>query len=101
MPMAGPAATAKHPIVEILDRETGEAVPYLPVEAEIAAGGKTQRVLLQGMLGGNGLHYGADAALPSGKVQISLRVGASTLHRMPSAPDRYQNPVQTTFEWTE
>jgi len=101
MPMAGPAATAKHLIAEILDRETGEAVPYLPVEAEIAAAGKTQRVPLQVMLGGIGLHYGADVTLPSGKIQVSLRVGPSTLHRMASAPDRYQNPVLTTFEWTE
>ncbi len=101
MPMAGTSATAKHLIAEILDRETGEAVPYLPVEAEIAAAGKTQRVTLQGMLGGNGLHYGADVTLPSGKVQVILRVGPSTLHRMESAPDRYQSPVQTTFEWTE
>ncbi len=101
MPMAGTSATAKHLIVEILDRETGEAVPYLPVEAEIAAAGKTRRVPLQVMLGGIGLHYGADVALPVGKIQVTLRVGPSTLRRMASAPDRYQNPVQTTFEWTE
>jgi hypothetical protein len=101
MPMAGPAATTKHLIAEILDRETGEAVPYLPVEAEIAAGGKTQRVPLQVMLGGLGLHYGADVTLPAGKVRVSLRVGPSALHRMASAPDRYQKPVLTTFEWTE
>jgi uncharacterized protein involved in high-affinity Fe2+ transport len=99
--MAGPAGTTKHLVVDILDRETGEAVPYLPVEAEIAAGGKTQRVTLQAMLGGNGLHYGADVTLPSGKVQVILRVGPSTLHRMASASDRYQKSVQATFEWTE
>jgi hypothetical protein len=58
-------------------------------------------VPLQVMLGGIGLHYGADVTLPSGKIQVSLRVGPSTLHRMASAPDRYQNPVLTTFEWTE
>ncbi len=101
MPMAGTSAISKHLIAEILDRETGDAVPYLPVEAEIAAAGKTQRVTLQGMLGGNGLHYGADVTLPSGKVQVILRVGPSTLHRMASAPDRYQKSVQATFEWTE
>ncbi len=101
MPMARTSATAKHLIAEILDRETGEAVPYLPVEAEIAAAGKMQRVTLQGMLGGNGVHYGADVTLPSGKVQGILRVGPTTLHRMASAPDRYQKSVQATFEWTE
>jgi hypothetical protein len=101
MPLAGPAATAKHLIAEILDRETGEAVPYLPVEAEIAAAGKTQRVSLQVMLGGLGLHYGADVTLPPGKIQVSLRVGPSTLHRMTSAPDRYKDPVQAIFEWAE
>ena len=100
-PLPAPAATTKHLIAEILDRETGEAVPYLPVEAEIMAAGKTQRVSLQAMLGGIGLHYGADVAVPTGKVQITLRVGPSTLHRMASAPDRYRNPVRATFEWTE
>jgi hypothetical protein len=94
-------ATAKHLVAEILDWETGEAVPYLPVEAEIAVGGKTQRITLQGMLGGSGLHYGADVTLPPGKVQVTLRVGPSTLHRMASASDRYKSPVQATFEWTE
>jgi hypothetical protein len=100
-PTTGHAATAKHLVAEILDRETGEAVPYLPVEAEVAAGGKTQRVPLQGMLGGSGLHYGADVSLPPGKVQVTLRVGPSTVHRMASASDRYKSPVQATFEWTE
>jgi len=65
------------------------------------AAGKTQRVPLQGMLGGIGLHYGAEVVLPPGRVRVSLRVGPSTLHRMMSAPDRYRSPVQTTFEWTE
>jgi uncharacterized protein involved in high-affinity Fe2+ transport len=88
-------------IAEILDRETGEAVPYLPVEAEMVAAGKTQRVPLQVMLGGIGLHYGGDVVLPAGNVQVTLRVGPSTLHRMASAADRYKSPVQATFEWTE
>jgi hypothetical protein len=101
MPMAGPAGTAKHMIAEILDRETGEAVPYLPVEAEIMPAGKIQRIPLQAMLGSVGLHYGADVAVPPGKVRVTLHVGPSTLHRMASGLDRYKNPVQVTFEWTE
>jgi hypothetical protein len=101
MPMAGPAPSAKHLIAEILDRETGEAVPYLPVDAEVAVAGKTQRVALQVMLGGIGLHYGADVVLPPGNVQVTLRVGPSTLHRMATAPDRYNKPVQAAFEWSE
>jgi hypothetical protein len=101
MPMTGTAATAKHLIAEILDRETGEAVPYLPVEADILAAGKTQRVPLQVMLGAGGLHYGADVAVAPGKVRVTLHVGPSRLHRMASAPDRYQHPVQAVFEWGE
>jgi uncharacterized protein involved in high-affinity Fe2+ transport len=88
-------------IAEILDRETGEAVPYLPVEAEIMPAGKIQRIPLQAMLGSVGLHYGADVAVPPGKVRVTLHVGPSTLHRMASGLDRYKNPVQVTFEWTE
>ncbi len=100
-PIPGPAAAAKHLIAEILDRETGEAVPYLPVEAELSIGGKTQRVPLQVMLGATGLHYGADVAIPPGKIRVALKVGQSTLHRMASAPDRYRHPAQATFEWSE
>jgi uncharacterized protein involved in high-affinity Fe2+ transport len=101
IPTARPPATAKHLIAEILDRETGEAVPYLPVEVELGVEGKTQQVRLQVMLGGIGLYYGADVFLPPGRVQVTLRVGPSTVHRTAAAPDRYRNPVQTTFEWAE
>jgi hypothetical protein len=101
MPMAASAAAAKHLIAEILDRETGEAVPYLPVEAEITTAGKTQRVPMQAMLGAVGLHYGTDVAVPPGKVRVTLHVGPSTLHRMASAPDRYRHPARATFEWSE
>lgn len=102
-PVSGPMAATgtKHLIAVIRDRETGEAVPYLPVEAELSAAGKTQQVPMQVMLGATGLHYGADVAVPPGKVRVTLQIGPTTLHQMASAPDLYRKPARVTFEWTE
>lgn len=96
-----PGPARKHLMAVIRDRETGEAVPYLPVEAKVAVGGKTLKIAMPVMLGAIGLHYGADVALPPGKIHVTLQVGPSTLHRMASAPDRYGTPVRATFEWSE
>lgn len=99
-----PAVAAKgtrHLMAVIRDRETGEAVPYLPVEAQVSAGSKTQKVPMRVMLGATGLHYGADVAVPPTRVRVILRVGASALARTASAPDRYRHPVRASFEWTE
>jgi hypothetical protein len=32
--------------------------------------------------------------------EVTVQVGPSTLHRVPTAPDRYRAPAQAAFEWT-
>lgn len=91
---------AGHLMVFVLDRETGEAVPYLPVTATLHAAGAPVRTLkLSPMTGAPGFHYGADVVLPERTERIRLSIGAVTMRVMDSTKGRFAKPVSSTFGW--
>lgn len=99
---AAPAKRTGHLMVFVTDAETGEAVPYLPVSAVIAAGKAAPRtVRLAPMLGGAGFHYGADVTLPEGTRKLTLTLGAPGLKTMGAAAARFGKPVTVSFNWSD
>ena len=98
---AGHAAGAApgHLMVFVLDRATGEPVPYLPVSATIRAAGKpARRVNLAPMVGGQGFHYGANVTLPDGAHTITLRIGPVAVQAMPAVKGRFAKPATVVFD---
>lgn len=96
------AARAGHLMVFVADATTGEAVPYLPVSAVVAAGSAAPRtVRLVPMLGDTGFHYGADVALPEGTTKLTLTLGAAGLKTMGTATGRFGKPVTVSFDWSD
>ena len=86
-------------MVFVLDRATGEPVPYLPVSATIRAAGKpARRVTLAPMVGGQGFHYGANVTLPDGAHTITLRIGPVAVQAMPAVKGRFAKPAKVVFE---
>jgi hypothetical protein len=97
-----PAARTGHLMVFVADATTGEAVPYLPVSAVVAAGSAAPRtVRLVPMLGDTGFHYGADVALPEGTTKLTLTLGAAGLKTMGTATGRFGKPVTVSFDWSD
>ena len=98
---AGHAAGAApgHLMVFVLDRATGEPVPYLPVSATIRAADKpARRVNLAPMVGGQGFHYGANVTLPDGAHTITLRIGPVAVQAMPAVKGRFAKPATVVFD---
>jgi mono/diheme cytochrome c family protein len=95
-----PGARRSHVVVLITDRETGEAVPYLPVTVTLKKQGDKPTVLrLAPMMGADGFHYGVDATIPDDIEQVSVSVGRPTMKLLASAKGRFARPVTVTFDW--
>ena len=89
-----------HLMAFVSDRETREAVPYLPVTATIQIAGKPARIVkLAPMVGDQGFHYGASVTLPDGAQTITLSIGRTTMQVMESAKGRFVKPVTVVFDW--
>jgi len=95
------AASAEpgHLMVFVLDRVTGEPVPYLPVSATIQTAGKpARRIALAPMVGGQGFHYGVDVTLPTGAHTITVTIGAIGVRTMSTVKGRFAKPATLVFE---
>jgi mono/diheme cytochrome c family protein len=90
-----------HLMAFITDRESGEAVPYLPVTATVQAPGTARRTItLRPMMGDDGFHYGADVALPKRATKLTLAVGPTSARVSASAKGRFSTPTTAVFDWT-
>jgi mono/diheme cytochrome c family protein len=97
-----PTGNAKtgHVLVFISDKNTREAVPYLPVSLTIKTEGKKPRtVTLVPTASAEGFHYGADVTIPDEADAVSVSIGRTTMKMMGSARSRYAKPVTARFEW--
>jgi mono/diheme cytochrome c family protein len=95
----GAGASPGHLMVFVIDRATGEPVPYLPVSATIRAAGKpARRVNLAPMVGGQGFHYGVTVTLPDGAHTITLTIGPVAVQAMPTVKGRFARPATVVFE---
>jgi sulfur-oxidizing protein SoxX len=93
------AAAPGHLMVFVLDRATGEPVPYLPVSATIQTAGKpARRMALAPMVGGQGFHYGVDVTLPTGAHTITVTIGAIGVRTMSTVKGRFARPTTLVFE---
>lgn len=100
---AAPPATSAmgHLMTYVTERETGEAVPYLPVTATFQEPGRARRTItLRPMVGDAGFHYGADVTLPERAKKLTLVIGPTTLRVLPSAKRRFTKPVTAVFDWS-
>jgi hypothetical protein len=94
------ARPAGHLMAFITSRESGEAVPYLPVTLTVHAAGAGRRTLtLRPMLGDDGLHYGADVALPRKASRLTVLIGPATVPLLGAAKARMSKPASAVFEW--
>jgi uncharacterized protein involved in high-affinity Fe2+ transport len=94
------APAAGHLMAFITERESGEAVPYLPVTATVQAAGTARRTItLRPMLGDDGFHYGADVALPKQTTKLTLVVGPPTARLTAGAKGRFGKPATAVFDW--
>jgi mono/diheme cytochrome c family protein len=93
------AAAPGHLMVFVLDRATGEPVPYLPVSATIRASGTTaRRITLSPMVGGQGFHYGVDVTLPPAAHTITVTIGPIGVRTMSTVKGRFAKPATLVFE---
>jgi hypothetical protein len=91
---------AGHVMAFITEPRSGEAVPYLPVTLTVHARGAARRTLtLRPMLGDDGLHYGADVALPRQTTRLTLLIGPATVRVLGAAKARSSKPASAVFEW--
>jgi uncharacterized protein involved in high-affinity Fe2+ transport len=98
---ASQVKSQNHLVALITDVKTGEPVPYLPVSATIAITKQAARKLkLVPMLGGQGLHYGADVTLPLQAAKLTLSIGPTTMRVMPPAAGRFAKPQSVSVDWT-
>lgn len=97
---ARPGTGAAHLMAFVLDRETDEPVPYLPVTVTAHAPGAAPRsVKLGPMVGDRGFHYGADLTLPAGTERLTIGIGAAAMRVMDTARGRFTRPVTAVFDW--
>jgi mono/diheme cytochrome c family protein len=95
-----PRAPASHLMVFVTDLPTGAPVPYLPVRVTIRADRQApRRVVLAPMLSRDGLHYGADVALPPRTRSVTVAIGTPGLRVMPSDAPQLPTPRSVTFDW--
>jgi uncharacterized protein involved in high-affinity Fe2+ transport len=89
-----------HLMAFITDRESGEAIPYLPVRATVQAAGASRRTItLRPMMDDGGFHYGADVALPKRTTKLTLVVGPTTMRVTAAAKLRFSKPTTAVFDW--
>ena len=86
-------------MVFVLDRTTGEAVPYLPVQMRLIRPGKTARVVtLAPTMGADPFHYAATVLVPDDVESVRVSIGPTTM-RVNATPGRYNKSVTAAFEW--
>ncbi|MGH7393875.1 MAG: c-type cytochrome, partial [Candidatus Rokuibacteriota bacterium] len=91
---------AGHLMAFVLDRETDEPVPYLPVTVTVhAASAAPRSVKLAPMIGDRGFHYGADLTLPERTERIAVGIGPTTMRVTGSAGSRFRKPVTAVIDW--
>jgi uncharacterized protein involved in high-affinity Fe2+ transport len=85
----------------ITEKETGEAVPYLPVTATVQGPGAARRTItLRPMVGDGGFHYGADVILLKHTARLTLAIGPTTMRVAGSAKGRFAKPTTAVFDWS-
>jgi hypothetical protein len=90
-----------HLMAFVTERESGEAVPYLPVTVTLHGPGAERRVItLRPMIADAGFHYGVDVALPSRLKSLTLVVGPTTLRTGGSTKGRFSKPATVVFDWS-
>ena len=81
-----PRERTGHVLVFVTDKETGEAIPYLPVTLTLRTERSKPRIVrLAPMMGADGFHYGADATIPDETEQVRVSIGRPTMKVMASA----------------
>ena len=96
-----PTSAMGHLMAYVTERETGEAVPYLPVSATVQGPGHARGTIrLKPMVGDSGFHYGADVTLPEGVEKLTVVIGPAMLRVLPSAKGRFTEPVTAVFDWS-
>ena len=94
------APAAGHLMAFITERQSGEAVPYLPVTATVLAAGRARRTItLRPMIGDDGFHYGADVVLPKRTTRLTLAVGRTTARVSAAVKGRFSKPTTAVFDW--
>jgi mono/diheme cytochrome c family protein len=97
---AGGATPSPHLMAFVLDRVTGEPVPYLPVSVTVRpTTGARRTIRLSPMLDDDGFHYGADVALSTDTRHVTVTIGATTMQVM-GASGRFKKPATAEFDWT-
>jgi mono/diheme cytochrome c family protein len=95
-----PRERTGHVLVFVTDKETGEAIPYLPVTLTLRTERSKPRIVrLAPMMGADGFHYGADATIPDETEQVRVSIGRPTMKVMASAKGRFTRSVTTSFDW--
>jgi hypothetical protein len=83
--------------VWVADAETGQPVPYLPVEARI---GKAPRAVKLGpAIGPDGPHYGGAVTIPDTTESVRVSLGAATARVATASGGKYRSPRQVSFAW--
>jgi len=96
----GAEAPAGRLVATVVDRITGQPVPYLPVRARIEVPGRPPAtVALAPQLGPDGLTYGATTAAPARARRIVLTVGAATARLVANDPGAFARAHTVTFDW--
>ncbi|PYN98005.1 MAG: hypothetical protein DMD91_16270 [Candidatus Rokuibacteriota bacterium] len=94
---AGPS----HLMAFVVDRDSSDPVPYLPVTATLQITGKPPRTIrLMPMTSGHGFHYGADATVPDETQRITITIGATTMMVAGPGATAYKKPAIAVFEWS-
>jgi uncharacterized protein involved in high-affinity Fe2+ transport len=92
---------AGHLMAYITEPESGQAVPYLPVSARVQGPGNARRTIpLRPMIGEDGLHYGADVALPRQTSRLTILIGPTTARVSGAAKGRFAKPATADFDWS-
>jgi uncharacterized protein involved in high-affinity Fe2+ transport len=90
-----------HLMAFITERESGEAIPYLPVMATVHGPGTARRTItLRPMISDGGFHYGADVVLPEQVQRLTLAIGPTTIRVSGSAKERFSKPATAVFDWS-
>jgi uncharacterized protein involved in high-affinity Fe2+ transport len=86
--------------VFVTDRESDEAVPYLPVTASVEAVRRpTERLRLGPKMDEQGFHYGLEITLPPRTQKITVAIGPTTMQLAGPVKGRFTQPVSVVFDW--